>query len=92
MTSPAKPINALIEGNVYVVTYKLQSGNYRWLKYESTMTYIGENKYGELNFNLRPLAGTQTLLLPSIIAVQDLGRAQGRADVRHKRPRRIGAA
>lgn len=83
---------ALKEHHTYRLVYKLQGGNYRWSKYEATMTYLGMDRFhDELLFSLRPHAGTQSLRRDAILEAHDLGETQGRDDSRHKLKQRIGA-
>jgi hypothetical protein len=79
----------LKKGHLYRLVYKLQSGNYRWYKYEATMTYLGPGRFEEF-FNLRPLAGTQSLPKNSILEAEDLGESHGRDDSRHRLKRSLG--
>lgn len=79
----------LKEHHLYRLVYKLQSGNYRWYKYEATMTYLGKGLGGRLDFNLRPIAGTQYLTEDSILEAEDLGLSQGRDDHRHRAKKRL---
>jgi hypothetical protein len=86
--------------HVYRLEYKLQSGNGSWYRYEATMTYLGASKFPqypgqaialrELQFSLRPEAGTQTLRIGQILSATDLGEAQGRDDSRHRSKRPLG--
>lgn len=97
MSEPVK----LVEGNLYQLRYSLVEEvgeGTRTRYYESTMTYLGATRMTypgmpagkrELQWNLRPHAGTQTLRLEQIIGVKDLGPTQGREDSRHKPKRRI---
>jgi len=81
----------LKEHHVYLLTYKLPTE--RKLS-RAIMTYLAPARFGELYFNLRPVAGTQTLKEEWIVSAEDLGRTQGRDDKRHKarwREPRVGA-
>jgi hypothetical protein len=61
--------------HLYRLVFVLQSGNGQFYKYESYMTFLGYNKdKGELSFNLRPVAGTQSLPADAIWEFEDLGR------------------
>jgi hypothetical protein len=100
MNSQQKKGVKLEEGHVYVLTYKLQSGNGAWWAYQSTMTYLGADKFPqyegqdprtrELSFNLRPHAGTQKLRAGAIMTAEDLGKSEGRDDSRHKPKKQLG--
>jgi len=59
-------------GKTYKVTYKQQSGNHRWYKWEMTATVLG-NSRGEILFNLRPLAGTTRIPGENILAFREAG-------------------
>lgn len=85
----------LHQGHLYRLVYKLQSGNGQWYKYEAYMSFLGRTKtpmYGapEGNFNLRPIAGTQTLRLDHILEAEDLGSTHGRDDPRHRAKKSLG--
>lgn len=83
----------LKRSHLYRLVYRLQLGNGRWYKYEAYMTYLGCNKVTrEAQFNLRPVAGTQSLSLRDLLEVEDLGRTEGRDDPRHKAKRSLGPA
>lgn len=81
----------LKKGHLYRLVYKLQSGNYRWYKYEATMTFLDmDSRNGDTIWNLRPLAGTQTLAYDLILEAEDLGATQGRSDHRHRVKKSLG--
>jgi hypothetical protein len=65
-------------------------GNFRWYKYEATMTYLGGGVRQDAVFNLRPVAGTQSLPRNCILEAEDLGETQGRDDHRHRAKRSLG--
>jgi hypothetical protein len=82
----------LEEGHLYRVVYRLQSGNGQWYKYEAVMTYLGASRLnpGEGSWNLRPIAGTQTIRRNDILIAEDLGVTAGRDDHRHRAKRSLG--
>ena len=81
----------LKQGHLYRLVYKLQSGNGSWYKYEATMTFLGQKKIdNSLDFNLRPIAGTQNLRMDAIIEAEDLGMTAGRDDHRHRAKKSLG--
>jgi hypothetical protein len=61
-------------GNLYRVTYKQQSGNGRWYRWEMTAVYLGpagEYRPGYEEFSLRPQMGS-TSLRANLIEAADL--------------------
>jgi hypothetical protein len=83
---------ALKRGHLYRLTYRLQSGNGRWYKYEATMTYLGRaSQTKDTLWNLRPIAGTQTLPTNDILAAEDLGASGMRDDHRHRAKKSLGS-
>jgi hypothetical protein len=78
----------LAEHHTYELLYSIDRGAGP-KKYRAVMTYLGKSKYGDLYFNLRPLAGTQTFWIDQIIEAKDLGATEGRDDSRHMRGVRV---
>ena len=79
----------LEKSHIYRIVYILQAGNYQWYKYEATMTYLDYTAPKTI-WNLRPLAGTQSLPLDSILEAHDLGPSQGRESPLHKLKTSLG--
>ena len=83
----------LKKSHLYRLVYRLQSGNGSWYRYEAYMTFLGLMKGSNPAqgvFNLRPVAGTQALLLSCIEEAEDLGDTQGRDDRRHRAKKSLG--
>jgi hypothetical protein len=83
-------VTRLEAGHVYRLIYTLDYGRGKY-KYEATMTYLGYNpSTQEMQFNLRPVAGTQSLPKKCILAAYHLGDSRGREDPRHSGKKRLG--
>jgi hypothetical protein len=79
----------LKKNHVYRLEYKIQSGNYSWYRYTSIMTFLGFDN-GNLLFNLRPLAGTQSLRANCLLVAEDLGESTARSNQAHRSPHSLG--
>lgn len=79
--------NEMDEGKTYKVTYKQQSGNYRWYKWEMYATYLGyvPSRVAEV-FSLRPLSGTTDIPRENILSVEEVPHHH------HKKPKRFKGA
>jgi hypothetical protein len=63
----------LVQGQKYKVTYRQQSGNYRWYEWSMTAQFLGFQSEGRgsevvTTWSLRPLAGTTELPMRDIIS------------------------
>jgi hypothetical protein len=80
-------IPKLIEGVMYRVLYKSQSGNYRWYKYEMFASFVGADSYGNLLWSLRPEAGTQQMVREQLLEAYEMPRTTAA-----RMPKRLGPA
>lgn len=74
----------LVPGSLYEVTYKSQSGNYRWYRWRMTAVFLDHqtNQWqDECIFSLRPRAGSTALTSAHIEEVRLLRKNAGARDV-----------
>jgi hypothetical protein len=66
----------------YVYRIRTRSGQQKFER-EHVMTYLGEDLNGDLTFNARPFAGTQTLRKSEIVSIAPMRPSDGRDDQGH---------
>lgn len=63
-------MSKISSGDLVKVTYKQQSGNYRWYRWEMTAVYLGPLRSGYSEFSLRPLMGSTSLRTSDIETIE----------------------